>query len=61
MKDAIVIGAGIGGLAAALRLVKLGYSVQVFEKNSYAGGKINARTQDGYRFDLGPSLFTLRS
>jgi phytoene desaturase len=59
MKTAIVIGAGIGGLATALRLKKNGYRVQVFEKNEYAGGKIHAIEQGGYRFDLGPSLFTL--
>ncbi|MFT5926515.1 MAG: diapolycopene oxygenase [Rubritalea sp.] len=59
MKTAIVIGAGIGGLATALRLKKQGYQVQVFEKNDYAGGKIHAIEQGGYRFDLGPSLFTL--
>lgn len=59
MKTAIVIGAGIGGLAAALRLRHQGYSVTVFEKNDYAGGKLHAIEQDGYRFDLGPSLFTL--
>lgn len=59
MKNAIVIGAGIGGLAAALRLRHQGFSVTVFEKNEYAGGKLHAIEQDGYRFDLGPSLFTL--
>ena len=59
MKTAIVIGAGIGGLATALRLHKQGFKVQVFEKNDYAGGKLHAIRQDGYRFDLGPSLFTL--
>ena len=59
MKTAIVIGAGIGGLATALRLHKQGFKVQVFEKNDYAGGKLHAIRQGGYRFDLGPSLFTL--
>lgn len=59
MAHAIVIGAGIGGLATALRLKAKGYKVIVFEKNDYAGGKLHAIAQDGYRFDLGPSLFTL--
>lgn len=59
MATAAVIGAGIGGLAAALRLRHKGYEVTVFEKNDYAGGKLHAIEQDGYRFDLGPSLFTL--
>ncbi|PRP65797.1 1-hydroxycarotenoid 3,4-desaturase CrtD [Nonlabens agnitus] len=59
MLRAAVIGAGIGGLAAALRLRHKGYHVTVFEKNDYAGGKLHAIEKDGYRFDLGPSLFTL--
>ena len=40
MKTAIVIGAGIGGIAAALRLSKKGYQVTVFEANDYPGGKL---------------------
>ncbi len=59
MATAAVIGTGIGGLAAALRLRKQGYAVTVYEKNDYAGGKLHAIEQEGYRFDLGPSLFTL--
>ena len=59
MGSAAVIGAGIAGLAAALRLQHQGYKVTVYEQNDYAGGKIHAIEQDGYRFDLGPSLFTL--
>lgn len=59
MAKAIVIGAGIGGIAAALRLKKKGYQVTVLEANSYAGGKLHAIDLDGYRFDLGPSLFTM--
>lgn len=59
MLRAAVIGSGIAGLAAALRLKHKGYQVTVFEKNSYAGGKLHAIEQEGFRFDLGPSLFTL--
>ncbi|RRO18846.1 1-hydroxycarotenoid 3,4-desaturase CrtD [Flavobacteriaceae bacterium 14752] len=59
MSKAIVIGAGIAGLASALRLKHQGYSVEVFEKNNYTGGKIHAIQLGNYRFDLGPSLFTL--
>jgi phytoene desaturase len=59
MKKAVVIGAGIGGLAIALRLKSAGHDVLVLEKNEYSGGKIHAIDQEGYRFDLGPSLFTL--
>ncbi len=59
MKTAVVIGAGIGGIAAALRLSKKGYSVTVFEANDYPGGKLSAFSLGGYRFDAGPSLFTM--
>jgi phytoene desaturase len=57
-KHAIVVGAGIGGLAAALRLSCLGFKVKVFEANAFVGGKINSETKNGYRFDMGPSVFT---
>jgi phytoene desaturase len=59
MKKAIVIGSGIGGLATALRLNKQGYQVEVFEANPWPGGKLHAIEINGYRFDLGPSLFTM--
>jgi phytoene desaturase len=55
---AIIIGAGVAGLAAATRLAVLGYAVTVYEKNDYPGGKLSLIEQDGYRFDAGPSLFT---
>lgn len=57
-QSAIVIGAGIGGLATAIRLAVLGYETKVFEKNDYPGGKLSNFQQDGYDFDAGPSLFT---
>ncbi|TRX57557.1 phytoene desaturase [Fulvivirga sp. M361] len=56
---AIVIGAGIAGLAAACRLAQKGYRVTVFESNEYPGGKLTAISSKGFRFDAGPSLFTL--
>ncbi|MBI3218662.1 MAG: phytoene desaturase [Bacteroidetes bacterium] len=59
MKKAIVIGAGIAGIASALRLKNKGYDVTVFEANAYAGGKLHAINQNGFRFDVGPSLFTM--
>ncbi|WP_373522006.1 1-hydroxycarotenoid 3,4-desaturase CrtD [Aquiflexum sp.] len=58
-KNAIVIGSGIAGLAAAIRLINKGFEVSVFESNSYPGGKLSEITIKGYRFDAGPSLFTL--
>ncbi|TAH17268.1 MAG: phytoene desaturase [Cytophagales bacterium] len=59
-----IIGAGIGGIAAAIRLRVQGYEVSVFEANAYFGGKLSefeiANKQQGvYRFDAGPSLFTM--
>ncbi len=56
---AAVIGSGIGGIAIAIRLAKKGWDVTVFEKNEKPGGKLSEIRIDGYRFDTGPSLFTL--
>jgi phytoene dehydrogenase-like protein len=58
-QKAIIVGAGIAGIAAAIRLANRGYLVTVFEANSYPGGKLSAFEQNGYRFDAGPSLFTM--
>ena len=58
-KKAIVVGAGIAGIATAIRLRHEGFDVTVCEANDYPGGKLTAFEQDGYRFDAGPSLFTL--
>ena len=55
---AIVIGAGVAGLASAIRLAMQGFDVHVFEKNAYPGGKLSDFTIDGFQFDAGPSLFT---
>ncbi|HMP19442.1 MAG TPA: phytoene desaturase family protein [Ferruginibacter sp.] len=55
---AIIIGSGIGGMATAVRLAVQGFDVEVFEKNSYPGGKLYAFEKDGFHFDAGPSLFT---
>ncbi len=54
-----IIGAGIAGIAAAIRLANKGYEVEVFEANTYPGGKLSQIDMGGYRFDAGPSLFTL--
>ncbi|MEX1190210.1 MAG: 1-hydroxycarotenoid 3,4-desaturase CrtD [Bacteroidia bacterium] len=58
-KQVIVIGAGIAGISASVRLALKGYDVTVIEKNAYAGGKLTEIKQDGFRWDAGPSLFTL--
>jgi len=59
LKTAIVIGAGIAGLSAAARLQSKGYKVQVFEHRPYAGGKLTQIMVGDYRFDAGPSIFTM--
>jgi phytoene desaturase len=56
---AIVVGAGVGGLCAAIRLRAAGHDVTVFERNPSAGGKLTALVEGGYTFDLGPTLFTM--
>ncbi|MEM7109410.1 MAG: 1-hydroxycarotenoid 3,4-desaturase CrtD [Bacteroidota bacterium] len=56
---AIVIGSGVAGLATAARLQARGYKTTIFESNNYPGGKLTEIESQGYRFDAGPSLFTL--
>ena len=56
-----VIGGGLGGLAAACTLAARGYAVTLFEKNSWIGGKAAVLEQDGFRFDMGPTILTLPS
>lgn len=58
-KKALIVGSGIAGIAASIRLALKGYQVEVFEANSYPGGKLSEIDIQGYRFDAGPSLFTL--
>ncbi len=58
-KRAVVVGGGIGGLATALRLRKAGAQVVLLEKNDTVGGKVAERRAGGFRWDLGPSLFTM--
>lgn len=58
-KKCAVIGSGISGIAAAIRMRNKGYDVTVFEANSFPGGKCSSETKDGYRFDMGPSVFTM--
>lgn len=55
----IVVGAGLGGLAAAIRLAARGRRVTVLEKNERVGGKLNLIEAQGYTFDTGPSLLTM--
>jgi phytoene desaturase len=59
MTQAIIIGSGIGGLAAAIRLARQGISIDVYESSEKAGGKVSQLNFEGFRFDAGPSLLTL--
>lgn len=54
-----VIGAGLGGLAAASTLAARGHRVVLFEANSWLGGKAAVLEQDGFRFDMGPTILTV--
>ena len=56
MKRIAVIGSGLGGLAAAATLAARGYSVEVFEKNAWLGGKAAQLAEAGFRFDMGPTI-----
>ena len=58
-KRIAVIGAGLGGLSAAIRLANAGFDVDVFEQNDDAGGKAGSLVLNGFRFDTGPSLLTM--
>ncbi|MEM9138729.1 MAG: phytoene desaturase family protein [Pseudomonadota bacterium] len=55
---AVVVGAGFGGLAAGMRLAAAGYRVEVLDRLDTPGGRGTARHQDGFRFDLGPTIVT---
>jgi len=61
MKKVAIIGAGIAGLAVAIRLARSGYHVLIYEQGKHVGGKLNESRFKGYRFDRGPSLFTMPS
>ncbi len=56
-----VVGGGLGGLAAACVLAGRGYRVTLFERNEWLGGKAAVLAQDGFRFDMGPTIVTLPS
>lgn len=56
---AIVIGAGLGGIATAAKLASNGYKVTVLEKNATPGGRCGQLTRDGHRFDVGATLFLM--
>jgi phytoene desaturase len=58
-KTISVIGSGLGGLSASIRLAHNGHDVTVYEQNSAPGGKARSLEVNGFRFDTGPSLLTM--
>ena len=54
-----IVGSGVAGLASAIRFALKGFDVHLYEQSDVAGGKLNQLEGSGYRFDTGPSLFTL--
>lgn len=58
-KKVIIIGAGIGGLSTALRLLKNGYEVDIYEKNEKIGGRVNVIETESFRFDLSASILMM--
>ncbi|HEY3475882.1 MAG TPA: phytoene desaturase family protein [Anaerolineales bacterium] len=58
-KSVIVIGAGIGGVSAAIHLAKRGLHVTIVEKNSRPGGRCDRLSREGHHFDTGPTLFVM--
>lgn len=59
-QSVIVIGGGIGGLSAAIRLAAAGKPVTIVEQNAAVGGKMSEFRADGFRWDTGPSVITMR-
>ncbi len=59
MQSVIVIGAGVGGIAAAAHLARHGVHVTVLEKNASPGGRCNRFSRDGHHFDTGPTLLVM--
>ncbi|MBN1416006.1 MAG: phytoene desaturase [Bacteroidales bacterium] len=60
-KSAVIIGAGIGGIATAVFLARSGYQVKVYEKNSFPGGRCSQIIRDGHRFDMGATIYLMPS
>jgi len=60
-KKAVIIGAGVGGIATAVFLAQKGYTVKVIEKNANPGGRCGQMIQEGHRFDLGATILLMPS
>ena len=60
-QKAVIIGAGVGGIATAVFLAQKGFSVEVYEKNADPGGRCGQLVQNGHRFDLGATILLMPS
>ncbi|WP_373482162.1 phytoene desaturase family protein [Acetobacterium sp.] len=58
-KKMIVIGAGVSGLASAVRLLSEGFEVDLYEKNNQVGGRMGVISGNGFTFDLGPTILMM--
>ena len=58
MKKAVVIGAGFGGIASAIRLVKKGYKVELIDRCNSLGGRAQFFNVNGFKYDAGPTIIT---
>lgn len=58
-KTAIIIGSGIGGITTSIFLAQKGYSVRVYEKNGFPGGRCSKMVREGHRFDLGATIYLM--
>lgn len=59
MKKAVIVGAGVGGIATGTYLAREGFNVTIFEKNAFPGGRCASFTKDGHRFDIGATLLMM--
>lgn len=59
MKKVLIVGTGLGALTTALRLTRRGYQVEMVEKYSQPGGRLNQLKKDGFTFDMGPTFFSM--
>jgi phytoene dehydrogenase-like protein len=58
-QTAVIVGAGIGGIATSIYLARNGYDVTVYEKNASPGGRCGQMIRDGHRFDLGATMLLM--
>ena len=59
MSSAVVVGAGLGGLSAAIRLASNNWNVAVYDRNTEPGGRMSTVSVDGYTWDCGPTLIMM--